>query len=175
MQKDNNIKMTQEDASIRVRLTYGSFAFEYEGSRNQMKETLSEILELIASAEVTLQHPHHEENTSSHPKSDGEKPRAGVGAVTEYAKKLKAKTGSDLIRAAAAYLTFEEGKEKFTAEELRRIAKKASGFWKDSYGKNFTAYVKRMIQNDILRDMGSGNYSLSYDEHKKLKSEIGIS
>jgi len=171
MDKINDTTDLQEGSNIKVRLAYGDLTLEYEGSRQHLGEVLKEILGFIASAaEYEIHLPDKSVQAQDKPKS--EKADIQLGSVTEYAKRLGVKTGPDLIRAAAAYLTFEKSKDRFNRDELREAAKDASGYWKDSYSSNLTKYLETMVKKDVLRDTGSNYFSLSQNEREKIHSTL---
>ena len=97
-----------------------------------------------------------------------------VGGTFEHstetiANKLGAKTGPDLVIAAAAHLHFAKDKTKFTRPELLEQMQTATGHYKRSFHNNMSSNLNGLTKSDRLRSFGGGTYSLSKNEAEKIE------
>ena len=110
--------------AVKLRVKVGSIELDYEGSEDWLKEGLpnlitnvSELQRLPGSMAGGFPPP---ENAGG--KSSGQLPSNGTSdfqmSVENVSHKINAKEGTDLIRAAAAYLTLVERKNTFSRKEL---------------------------------------------------------
>lgn len=94
------------------------------------------------------------------------------GTTATLAGKLKVKSGNDLIVAAAAHLTFVAGKAEFSRQELLDQVRGATGYFKDSYGKNLTNYLNARVKAGELMEPRTGHYALSATEAERLRVSL---
>jgi hypothetical protein len=97
---------------------------------------------------------------------------AGARATDTIANILGAKSGSDLVMAAAAHLHFVKKKPTFTRKEI--IAEMAPAHWKGSYrGSNLTTYLDGLRgRKDRLRLVSKDTYALSNKEKQALEARL---
>ncbi len=156
----------------KIRIRIGDVEVEYEGSedflKNELQELLSGVLEL-----------HRERNISGGSSSSLVSPLGGsspggdfTGTTAAFAAKLSANTGSDLILAAAARLTMAAGQPTFSRQTLLSEIQTASSYYKASYSKNFSNYLKRLTESDSLREVSTDTYSVSSAELQNLKAKL---
>jgi len=143
----------------------GSIEVECEGSEEFLKKELADLL-------ATVSRLHRE--TGSEPEdavgSDGNS--GVVGTTATVAGKLGAKSGNDLVIAAAAHLTFVADKAEFSRDELRAEVQGASGYFRDSYNKNLTNYLGSRVKAGQLVESKKGRYALSAKEKSSLQRKL---
>ena len=85
---------------------------------------------------------------------------------------LQAKSGTDLIVAAAAHLHFSAAKQKFTRQELTAQMRSAPGYFKETYVNNLTTYLAALCKADRLRLVATDTYAISIKERKELEAKL---
>lgn len=85
---------------------------------------------------------------------------------------IKAKSGPDLIIAAAAHLHFAQGKHKFTRQELTTEMRSAPAHFKETFVNNLSTYLTGLTKADRLRLVGSHTYALSSKERHELEAKL---
>jgi hypothetical protein len=154
----------------KIRIKLGPLEVEYEGDEVFFKEELPQILSEISrmvketgigiSAEPTILSSTEEKSPPSG--------RGLQGTITTFASKLQPKGGPELILAAAAKLTFNDGLPIFTRDQLNDEMKNASGYYKQSYSKNLISNLTSLIKSGKLIENSKGRYSLD----ARLKSDL---
>ncbi|QIO33814.1 hypothetical protein [Bradyrhizobium sp. 1(2017)] len=160
---DHKQGATQVDptqATIRVKL--GNLEIEYQGEANFLKDdlvrTVKELLEIQGKFPAIAAIP--DKSASGQPPAK----LSGNGldhSTSTMATLLKADSGPTLAVAAAAHLHFVKGMQKFTRKDLTTAMRDAPSYFKESYLGNLTASLKRLVTDDILRDVGTDTYALS--------------
>lgn len=153
----------------KIRIKMGPIEIEYEGSETFLKEELPELLAAVSNlykvsglSEMTATTEPPGEVSCVTPQF-----QATTGSI---AAKLHSKTGSNLIMAAAARLTFVSGKDTFTRKELHNEMKTATAYYKSTYrGGNLSGYLNRLIKDGTLLEPSKDTYALS----ASMKSELG--
>lgn len=85
---------------------------------------------------------------------------------------LGAKSGSDLIMAAAANLYFVKGKQKFTRQELTAEMRTAPAHYKETFLNNLSKYLTALTRIDRLRLVASDTYAISSKERQELEAKL---
>lgn len=161
--------------SSKIKIRVGAIEVEYEGSEAFLKEELPALLAAVSKL--------HNENAGrsggdeqGDANANGKKPSTNGGPIKgttgTYAAKLDCKSGTDLLVAAAAHLTFDAEQEKFSRKDLLAAAKTASNYYKRTVSNNLTKYLGILVADDSLREIGSGIYSLSAAKKKALESQL---
>lgn len=157
----------------KIKIKMGPIEVEYEGSESFLKEELPEILkavsELYKETGGKIEIPASDENSNSNDSSGG---HAIQGTTGSLAAKLGVKSGPDLIIAAAAQLTFVQGKEKFTRKDVMSEIKEASAYYKSSYGSNLTTYLNGLVKDGTFLETSKGVYALSANKATQIKSSF---
>jgi hypothetical protein len=97
----------------------------------------------------------------------------GFQSTTEnIAMKLGAKSGPELVLAAAARLAFVVGKTTFTRDNLHDEIKTATGFYNEGHRKNLTGSLRSLVKDDKLNEITAGNYALSTTAKPELEAKI---
>lgn len=157
----------------KIRIKMGQIEVECEGSEQFLKKELPDLLE-----SVTRLHEQSGGNVGVDPVNGGSNqvPSAPsgnvVGTTATLAGKLNVKSGNDLVIAAAAQLTLVGGKAEFSRQELLTSVKSASGYFKDTYGKNFTNYLNGRVKAGQMLEPRSGYYALSAEKKKELEATL---
>ena len=91
-------------------------------------------------------------------------------SVSSIASTMKAKTGPELIMAAAAYLTFAKRKETFSRQEVHEEMKTAKSHYKKSMGSNLASNIANLVKNRRLNESANGEYALVAEEKVTLEN-----
>lgn len=85
---------------------------------------------------------------------------------------IAAKSGPDLIIAAAAHLHFVEKKLKFGRQDLIEQMRSAPGHFKETFVNNLSSYLTGLTRADRLRLVATGTYALSVTERQNLEAKL---
>jgi hypothetical protein len=103
----------------------------------------------------------------------GHQAHSGVGSGQQFshstdtiATVIGAKSGPDLIVAAAAHLHFAQGKQKFSRQELTTEMRSAPAHFKETFVNNLSSYLTGLTKADRLRLVGGHTYALSNKERQ---------
>jgi hypothetical protein len=153
----------------KIKIKLGPIEVEYEGSEAFLKKELPELIktvtDLYKSTDIKIDKLAEEVQGK---KSHGGKLQLSTASI---ASKLSASSGSDLILAAAAHLTFSKQIEVFTRKQLLAEMKSASGYFKTSYSNNLSENIKTLLK-DKLNEPSSGHYSLTANARKNVESRL---
>lgn len=110
-------------------------------------------------------------STGKRPADDGAAGGGGHSTDT-IATALDAKSGADIVIAAAAHLHFARGKQKFTRQELTAEMRAAPAHFKESYVNNLSAYLAGLTKADRLRLVSADTYAISSKERQSLEKVL---
>ena len=85
---------------------------------------------------------------------------------------LGAKSGPDLIIAAAANLHFVQGTQKFSRQQLTAEMRTAPAHFKDTFLNNLSKYLTGLTKSDRLRLVASDTYAISSKERQALEAKL---
>ena len=107
----------------------------------------------------------------SPPTKNTVKPPA-TGTVAAIAARLDVKSGSDLIIAAAAKLTFVDGQDKFSRKTLLESMQTASSYYKQSMSSNLTKFLNGLLKDNRLTEPSIGHFALTPSERTQLEGQL---
>jgi hypothetical protein len=149
----------------KIRIKLGPLEVDYEGTDGFIKEQLPALLKTLQDFRVP------EVAGPDAPKPDIQPPRGQLSTNT-IAQKLGAKSGGDLVRAAAARLGIALGKATFTRKELHDEMKTATSYYKKSMANNLDKYIKAVVDSGTLHLQADGLYSLSASGKTALEQKL---
>ena len=85
---------------------------------------------------------------------------------------IGARSGRDLIIAAAAHLHFSQGRQTFNRNDLTTQMRSAPGHFRGSFVNNLSAYLASLTRADRLRLSGNDTYALSNRERLDLETKL---
>ena len=160
----------------RIKIKMGAIEVECEGSENFLKQELPEIIKSVSDLYKESHHNLPEEETVETTTEINSKPAfngpLNVGTTGSVAAKLSTKSGSELLVAAAARLTFGEGKSTFTRAELLDEMKSATSYYKSSYSSNLTKYLSSAVKDGKFLETSKGVYAIQATLATTLKSRL---
>ena len=149
----------------KLSIKYGALALEYEGTDEFIKNGLLELLtDVVETTKVIPASPIANEVPSA--ASGSSVPNVSVKTIST---KLGNAKGSDLARAAAAFLTLVQNNETFSQADLLSAMKSATGVYKQStHGKNLGSIVSALMTSGFLIETSAGTYSVAQSSRDQL-------
>ena len=161
--------------SIKIRFKVNNIEIDYEGSEEFLKEELLEVLKIVAALPVNptnaagliLQTPLHAQQSDV-------KTGTTVHALSTstIATKISAKSGPDLILAAAAKLTFGDNLESFSRAQLLDAMKLAKAYYKKNYVSNLSKYLQSLVKDGKLVEGAGNTLAISAATAAELKTQV---
>lgn len=155
--------------NIKLHLEFGPLRLDFEGPSEFVNEGLSDFIKCISDLEI-------QDMVLSVPADGGVSVANVSGAAdapklstTDFAVKMGAKSGSDLVMAAAAFLHHTRGIEEFRRGDLLDSMKSAKAFYKASYGGNLSKSLEVLVKSGRLQNPKSDTYALPYPEIESTK------
>lgn len=161
----------------KIKIKLGAIEVEYEGSESFLKEELPALLSAVSDlyqrSQSTLP-PGASSASGAAPASVGENPdRPRLQATTgSIAARLQVKSGSELIMAAAARLSFVEGMSSFSRQRITEEMKTATAYFKPGYVNNLSKYLHSLVKDGKLNEPSQGNFALTASSLKELEPRV---
>ena len=156
------------DDQARIRVSMGDLEIEYEGAAAFLTSELLALVREVASL--------HAERTTPAPDDEADGPEAGSGSqalvdlsMATVASRLNAKSGPDLAIAAAAHLTFCEGRELFARKDILATMKAAPGHYKKAMSSNLSGSLKSLLKKKRLNETAGDQYALTVTEKERIR------
>ena len=157
---------------VKLKLKVGGAEIDYEGNETFLIDHVFGLLEYALkdsprsdSAPPVVPDP-----------SDAGPPKQGLDIDTNtVASYLDAKTGPDLVFAAAVNLRLIQGKSRFTRNEIRQEMQSANSYWKQSDSSNLSQYLEGMVKSRKLLRASNGEFSLSADSEREASKLLAES
>jgi hypothetical protein len=146
------------ESKIRIRM--GDLEVEYEGSEDFLRKELPAILHTVAGLHASGDAKGVQGRGAS-PKHPALSVRHGSLSTSVVATKLGGQTGGDLALAAAAKLVLADESESFSRDVLLKEMRSAKSFFKATYSKNLSGYIKNLVKAGRLNELGNEHYALS--------------
>lgn len=161
----------------RIKIKMGAIEVECEGSESFLKEELPELIrsvsEMYTNSIGSLPEDEPADTASNETASQIQKNETlNIGTTGSVAAKLSVKSGSDLLIAAAARLTFGLGKSTFSRKEVLTEMKSATSYYKTSYGANLTKYLSTAVKDGKFLETSKGVYAIQATVATSLKSRL---
>ena len=145
----------------KIKIKLGAIEVEYEGSETFLKEELPALLTAVAdlyqksqpdapsTTAVDATGDNAPINGTMNPNgaANGNGASLNIGTTTSIAARLKVQSGPDLALAAAARLTFGDGRSVFTRKQLISEMKSAPNYYRESYLKNLSSTIHRLLKD----------------------------
>lgn len=156
----------------KIHIKVGNLEIDFEGEEDFIKKDLLGLLEKITGLfkkEDFIQLLETKEEKSIGKQKVGTRFKLSTNAI---ARKLGAKTGPDLTLAACAHLSLVEKKETFSRNEILSDMKKATSYYKKSYGNNLTKYLDSVSNSGKLIERGEKEWALSDNAIRELEEKL---
>lgn len=160
--------------SSKLRIRIGEVEIEYEGTEEFLRQELPQLLktamELRKASGGSISG-----GTGKTGATGGSAGSSKVASLTtgSIAAKLGAKSGSDLLKAAAAHLALVKNEQDFSRPQLLREMQNATSYYKKSYSPNLTKYIKTALQKDgFLSEIATNRYALTAGARADLEKKL---
>ncbi|MDE0111343.1 MAG: hypothetical protein OXN84_03530, partial [Albidovulum sp.] len=164
------------DECIRILVRLDQSEIEYEGPKSFAQQALSDCVDTAISRISKLsggsgsqENPH-----SKYSRRQGESTRIRENFSTnQIAISIEARTGPELVMAAAARLGIYLGQENFTRSEILAEMKNAGSIYKPTFNNNLGASLKSLVKSGRLNHIHDSTYALSPEEYSRLERLFG--
>jgi hypothetical protein len=157
----------------KLRIRIGEVEIEYEGAEEFLKQELPQLLKTAMELHKVSGETAGGAGSKSHSHAKGGQGATLSLTTSSIAAKLNAKSGSDLLKAAAAHLALVGNSEPFSRQKLLDQMKSATSYFKTSYGANLTTYIKTALQkNGFLSEVGKDAYSMNAAARAELEKVL---
>jgi hypothetical protein len=159
--------------SSKLRIRIGEVEIEYEGAEEFLKQELPQLLKTA----MELREPSAGSISGGTGKTGATGCSAGASKVASLttesiAAKLGAKSGSDLLKAAAAHLALVKNEQAFSRQQLLSEMQGATSFYKKSYSTNLTKYIKTLQKDGFLSEIAKNSYALTAGARAELEKKL---
>ena len=159
--------------SSKLRIRIGEVEIDYEGTEEFLKQELPQLLK-------TAMELHKASGNAPGPGGDGLKKSdssGGGGALPSLttgsiAAKIGAKSGSDLLLAAAGHLTLVKKIEPFSRQQLLKEMKTATAYYKKNYSTNLSGYIKTALKDGPLSETAKDSFTMSAKARSELEGKL---
>lgn len=160
--------------SSRLRIRIGEVEIDYEGTEEFLKQELPQLLktamELHRAAGMATGGDKTIRKHAPPGGGGGEVPTLTTGSI---AAKLSAKSGSDLLLAAAAHLALVSKKDTFSRQQLLTEMQSATQYYKTSYSANLSKYFKTALLKDgFLSETSKNSFALKAAARGELEKKL---
>jgi hypothetical protein len=156
----------------KLRIKVGSFEIEYEGDDAFIKDQLPSLLVTLQEFRTPDEEEQEETSTPNETTSKSNGQHNSQTSTNTVAQKLGAKSGSDLLTAAAVRLGIVLNNPTFTRKDAHTEMKSATSFYKKSFANNLDNYFKTLLDNGTLLLQADSSYSLSQAKRQELEKKI---
>jgi hypothetical protein len=160
---------------MKLSIKLGPLEVACEGSEVFVEKHLANLIERLSVLEVrniVLPDAGPLRDSEVDASDDQVAPRADSRSrlsTTDFAVKMGAKSGTDLVMAAAAYLHHTKGVEDLRRADLLTEMKAAKAFYRSSYGSNLSKSLETLTKSGRLQNPRAETYSLPYAEIENTK------
>jgi hypothetical protein len=158
-------------STSKIRIKLGAIEVEYEGSESFLKEELPQLLSAVSdlyNKSHATQVPEDSASTSTTAPKNG-KIEATTGSI---AARLQVKSGSDLILAAVARITFALGTDVCSRQKIIDEMKTASSFYKKTHLGNLSQNLAALVRDAKLNEPSQDNYALTAATRRDLETKL---
>jgi hypothetical protein len=160
----------------KIKIKLGAIEVEYEGSETFLKEELPALLTAVS----TLYQRANDDDKQGGSESglNGSKPAAASnggnvsGTTNNIAAKMNAKSGPELVLAAAARLCIVQHNDPFSRTLLIEEMRTATQYFKPSYVSNLSKTLNRLVKEGKLNEPSTDNFALTASSRKDLESRL---
>ena len=160
-----------------VRIKIGEVEVEYEGDKGFVESKIiqffNDFAEAVSSLPVALLSKPKIDASPSQVKAIQNPSDSGLNlSVGTIATRLAVTSGTDLARAAAAYLALVEAQASFSRKQINEAMKSATGFFKETYRKNLTNQLRSLVKQKVLNEISKDTYALTSQERRTLEKQL---
>lgn len=155
-------------SEARVHIKAGDKEIELVGTEEFVSTHLGSISELLERLQTMGR---KSDGSGGSGKALGEPNRAIKFSTATIAKKLNCKSAPELAVAAAARLTFVNGKAEFSRQELLTEMKTATGYYNATMVKNLSHSLRSLVGKK-LNEVATDRYALTGTASSELENAL---
>lgn len=155
--------------SGKIRIKVGNVEVEYEGDFAFLREDLPTLLTKLSELPVARASG----SSIGGSNAAAQLSAGGAGTTGAIAGRLNCSEGADLVLAAGANLTLNKNKPTFSRKELLNEMKDAPTYYKETYSKNLSFYLRGLVKSGKFNELGKDSYAVTEPELKSLASRLG--
>jgi len=158
--------------TIKLNIKLGALELNYEGPQDFAGDGIEPLIQYLAEVNIpqlVAQTPNLPPASTGQLDARIEPSQALKLSTTDFAVKMGAKSGTDLVMAAAAYLHHTQGAEEFRRSDLLSEMKASKAFYRASYGGNLTKSLDLLTKSGRLQNPKADTYALPYSEIERTK------
>ena len=175
MNAPDRCRSEENQVTTKIRIRAGATEIDYEGPEDFFKAELPSLLDAVSKLhqEVGTHAPLDDNKPDSDSvKSAAASPTSSIGTTTSIATKLRCKTGTDLVLAAAARLTFGEAQSQFSRQTLLEEMQSAPAYYSENYRKGLSKSLLTLQKNSKINEVSTNNYALTAKASAELESKL---
>ncbi|MBU6298185.1 MAG: hypothetical protein KGJ79_18195 [Alphaproteobacteria bacterium] len=159
-------------SKLRIRL--GEVEVDYEGDEDFLKKELLGFLKTAIELYRVSNDAPRPDAAKAKPSGQHSSAHHGLSLTTgSIAAKLESKSGSKLLKAAAAHLTLVKKADSFSRQQLLEEMQSATSYYRATYSNNLTKYIKTALQKDgFLSEIAKGTYALNALARSELETTL---
>ena len=158
--------------TVKIRLKFGQSEIDYEGPSSFLQNDLSALMKEMVNSYKDHDVPPTADPSSLHKEiTEPNDKNGGIDfSMDMIASRMGKNTGPNLVLAASAYLTLVKQKTTFSRKDIIDEIKKATSYYRESMLGNLTKTLERLLKNQHLNQISSGNYSLSAAKKAEMEN-----
>jgi hypothetical protein len=164
------IKLVCMESKIRIRL--GEVELDYEGSEAFLKDNLQSLLKIVTDLSGSQQDEETNKGFAAGVHGGDHSGQRIQLSTNSIAAKLPSSTGPELATVAAVHLTLTKGQDTFSRKQLLAEMRTAAGYFKTSYGKNFSQSLRSLLKDGTLTESSTGNFSLAAKVREDMRGRL---
>jgi hypothetical protein len=149
----SRLKKEELQMESRIRIKLGQIEVEYEGSDAFIKGEIQGLLGQLAQLQPQQQSDSSQASLKSGGSGGGQ---SSLGTTSSIVARLGDSTGTGLVLAACAHLTFVKQQERFERQVILDEMKTATGYYKRTFNNNFSSYLGRLVKAQKLLELSKG-------------------
>lgn len=162
--------------SSKLRIKIGEVEIDYDGTEEFLKQELPQLLKTAMELHRASEASGSGQIERRSARDDKDESSRVSLTTNSIAARLSAKTGGDLLLAAAAHLVLAKGVEPFTRTQLLDTMKSATSYYNKNYSTNLSGYIKTALHKDgPLAETAKHTYALTAPARAELEKTLADS
>lgn len=164
-------------STSKIRIKLGAIEVEYEGSEAFLKEELPALLSAVSELHQKAGASITRSELTSLPAEAPTEAQQGQGTAIQMttaaiASRLQAKSGSELVMAAAAHLSLAQGLKTFSRKRLTEEMKSATSVYRETYVSNLSKSLRTLLKDNKLNEPSRDVYALTHAAEQELRNRL---
>ena len=164
----NNTETQLDEGLSWFKFQMGELCVEYRGEQSFIVDDLARVVQELldaAPAEILADVSADEDTTIESPQ-----PQIQHMSTNTIAGNMGAKSGPDLVMAAIAHVQLVQRRDKATRSDIMSEMKKATTYYKSTFGSNLSSYLKTLVRARRLNLVAENTYALVASERSSMQA-----